>query len=121
MSIIWDKEKNDKLRKERGVYLDAYEQSIEDAAADFKPVSSAKKKAIQALIVSANKAKNINIKISERDLETIKQKSVEEGLPYQTLISNIYTNMHIISRVFGGNCGFSPKKSKKNKKNHLFP
>ncbi len=35
------------------------------------------------------KNKRINIRISERDLSKLKSKSVEEGIPYQTLISSI--------------------------------
>jgi len=35
------------------------------------------------------KNKRINIRISERDLVNLKAKSLEEGIPYQTLISSI--------------------------------
>jgi predicted DNA binding CopG/RHH family protein len=35
------------------------------------------------------KDKRINIRISERDLESLQMKALEEGLPYQTLISSI--------------------------------
>ena len=35
------------------------------------------------------KNKRINIRISERDLTHIQRKAVEEGLPYQTLISSV--------------------------------
>lgn len=35
------------------------------------------------------KDKRINIRISERDLMRIQQKALEEGMPYQTLISSI--------------------------------
>ena len=35
------------------------------------------------------KNKRINIRISERDLSKLKSKSVEEGIPYQTLVSSI--------------------------------
>ncbi|PKM82273.1 MAG: antitoxin [Firmicutes bacterium HGW-Firmicutes-13] len=35
------------------------------------------------------KKKRINIRLSERDLEIIKRKAVEEGIPYQTLITSI--------------------------------
>jgi predicted DNA binding CopG/RHH family protein len=35
------------------------------------------------------KNKRINIRLSERDLLGIQAKAVEEGLPYQTLISSI--------------------------------
>ncbi len=36
-----------------------------------------------------NKNKKINIRISDWDYEKIKIKAVQEGLPYQTLISSI--------------------------------
>jgi predicted DNA binding CopG/RHH family protein len=35
------------------------------------------------------KDKRINIRISEKDLNGLKLKAVEEGVPYQTLISSI--------------------------------
>jgi len=36
-----------------------------------------------------NKTKNINIRLSERDLHRLKAKAIEEGMPYQTLASSI--------------------------------
>lgn len=36
-----------------------------------------------------NKVKNINIRISLRDLEKLKARSVETGLPYQTLAAAV--------------------------------
>lgn len=36
-----------------------------------------------------NKTKNINIRLSERDLAKLKAKAAEEGIPYQTLVSSI--------------------------------
>jgi len=35
------------------------------------------------------KDKRINIRITERDLTKLQERAVEEGLPYQTLISSI--------------------------------
>ncbi len=35
------------------------------------------------------KNKRINIRVSERDLVHIQRKAIEEGLPYQTLISSV--------------------------------
>lgn len=35
------------------------------------------------------KNKRINIRISSKDLEGVQKKAMEEGLPYQTLISSI--------------------------------
>ena len=36
-----------------------------------------------------NKSKNINIRLSEKDLQKIKSKAVAKGLPYQTLLSSL--------------------------------
>jgi len=36
---------------------------------------------------SLNKQKRINIRMAERDLKKIQAKAIEEGLPYQSLIS----------------------------------
>jgi len=36
---------------------------------------------------SLNKQKRINIRMTERDLKKIQTKAIEEGLPYQSLIS----------------------------------
>ena len=35
------------------------------------------------------KDKRLNIRISERDLIELRQKAIEEGLPYQTYVSSI--------------------------------
>lgn len=35
------------------------------------------------------KNKRVNIRISERDIVEIKKRAIEEGIPYQTLISSI--------------------------------
>jgi predicted DNA binding CopG/RHH family protein len=69
--------------------LDSMEQTIEDTAIDYKPISSKKRQLIDSLIDEAKKTKNINIRISEYDLEKLRAKSVSEGLPYQTLIASI--------------------------------
>lgn len=35
-----------------------------------------------------NKTRNINIRLSERDLQKLKAKAAREGIPYQTLASS---------------------------------
>jgi len=35
------------------------------------------------------KDKRVNIRISQKDLESIQRKAIEEGIPYQTLISSL--------------------------------
>ncbi len=36
-----------------------------------------------------DKTRNINIRLTERDLLHLKAKAIEEGIPYQTLIASI--------------------------------
>jgi len=38
---------------------------------------------------SSRKDQRINIRISSKDLEAIQKRALEEGLPYQTLISSL--------------------------------
>ncbi|MBI3559078.1 BrnA antitoxin family protein [Candidatus Gottesmanbacteria bacterium] len=48
------------------------------------------KKAIMAAARNTlNKTKNINIRLSEGVLSKLKAKAVEEGIPYQTLVSSV--------------------------------
>lgn len=69
--------------------LDKYEQELEKEADAFQPVSENKRKQIENIIAGSRKTKNVNIRISEADLARLKQKSLDEGLPYQTLISSV--------------------------------
>jgi predicted DNA binding CopG/RHH family protein len=71
------------------VILDEFEQSIEDNADSFVAVSPEEQAQIETIITAANKNKNINIRISEYDIAKLKEKSLYEGIPYQTLISSI--------------------------------
>jgi len=69
--------------------LDSFEQSIEDNAERFIPLSDTEKDKVESIINAANKTRNINIRISAYDIEKVKQRSAEEGIPYQTLISSV--------------------------------
>ena len=71
------------------IALDTFEQLIEDNAERYIPLSSAEMNEVESIINAANKTKNINIRISAYDIEKIKQRSAEEGIPYQTLVSSI--------------------------------
>lgn len=47
------------------------------------------------------KNRRVNIRISERDMVEIKKRAIEEGLPYQTLISSIlhkYVNGRLVDK-----------------------
>lgn len=59
---------------------------------EWKPVkdfAGAKREAMETARNTLNKTKNINIRLSERDLHKLKARAIEEGLPYQTLASSI--------------------------------
>jgi len=48
-----------------------------------------KQKAMEAARNTLNKNRRINLRLSEKDYRQIQIKAVEEGMPYQTLISSI--------------------------------
>jgi predicted DNA binding CopG/RHH family protein len=74
-----------KLSKEEKETLKDFE------AGEFKSVLTPKrKKAIQASAEETfKKDKRINIRISSRDLESLQRRALEEGIPYQTLVSSV--------------------------------
>jgi len=75
-----------KLNKEEKKFLDAYEKGVYEPVRDPKnEIARYREYAKSAL----KKNKRINIRVSERDILHIQRKAVEEGLPYQTLISSI--------------------------------
>ena len=57
--------------------------------AEFRPASQEAISKVDAILESARKTRNINIRISESDLDQLKARSRREGLPYQTLIASI--------------------------------
>ena len=70
--------------------LDQYEKNIEKKSGQYVPMTEKKKRVIETIIdKSTSKSKNINIRISDSDLNKIKERSLKEGLPYQTLITSI--------------------------------
>jgi len=73
----------------REIELDEYEQAIEDAAEEYVPLEGEELEKVEAILASARKNRSINIRISGHDLSRVKEKSREEGIPYQTLISSI--------------------------------
>lgn len=61
-------------------------------AGEFRSVKSAKKEVNRYAQYAQNtlsKTRNINIRLSDRDLQKIKALAVQKGLPYQTLISSL--------------------------------
>jgi predicted DNA binding CopG/RHH family protein len=83
--------------------LDDYEkellEGLEKEGYKRSPDFEAQKKKLQeAARLTLEKTKNINIRISQGDLYTIRHKAEKQGIPYQTLISSLihqYSNNQI--------------------------
>jgi predicted DNA binding CopG/RHH family protein len=69
--------------------LDSLERDIKKSASAFRPVSRKRLRKVESIIDRARKTRNINIRLSEDDLEQLKRRSQQEGLPYQTLIASV--------------------------------
>ena len=71
------------------VKLNNYENEIENNAENFVKISKTKKEKIEKIIDKANQKISVTLRLNNQDLESIKNRAIEEGLPYQTLISSI--------------------------------
>ena len=75
-----------KLAPEEKKLLDSFKRGEWESVAD---VEHAALRYRQYARESAKKDRRVNIRISTRDLLKIQKKALEEGIPYQTLISSI--------------------------------
>jgi len=71
--------------------LDKKEQAIEKALikGEYHSVSKSELKAIAESIERRKKDAVLNIRINSNDLESIREKAKELGVPYQSLVSEI--------------------------------
>ena len=69
--------------------LDSSERKIEATIDSFTPIAGSKRRKIESILEATRKTKNINIRISQQDLESLRQSAQQEGMPYQTLISSV--------------------------------
>lgn len=74
-----------KLDQEEQELLDAYESGEFESDLDDERREYIAKAAEE----SFKKDKRINIRISSRDLEALQRRALEEGLPYQSLVSSV--------------------------------
>jgi len=65
------------------------EKLIENDIDILKPISGNKKERISQIIAQAKKNRLISLRVSNFDLEKLKEKANIEGIPYQTLINSI--------------------------------
>lgn len=73
----------------RKIILDSDERQVETAIQSYVPISGAKRRKIETILDTTRKTKNINIRISRQDLESLRRSAEQEGIPYQTLISSV--------------------------------
>lgn len=74
----------DKLSKEEKELLESYENE------EWEPVAQPEKERMLSIAKNALvKDKRINIRLTTTDLQQLRAKAAQEGLPYQTLISSI--------------------------------
>jgi predicted DNA binding CopG/RHH family protein len=91
---IW-REKMKKNTQAEVNYLDAEEQNLLETlerGAGWQPVKNLdalKKQMAEAARNTIRKDKRMNIRISQKDMDGIKVKAIEQGIPYQTLVSSI--------------------------------
>lgn len=88
-----------KLTKEEKDILDSVERGEWKRIPNFKRQAKRFHESAQATL---RKDKRVNIRMTERDLVQFQKKAIEEGLPYQTLISSVlhkYINGSLIERT----------------------
>lgn len=72
-------------KNEKGILEDFEKGKLKSVSDARKKASRYRQYAKQAL----NKTRNINIRVSNKDLQKIKARALEQGMPYQTLISSL--------------------------------
>lgn len=65
------------------------EKEIENNIDSLVSVSGKKRERIESIFAKAKKNKAISLRISEYDLEKLKEKAASDGIPYQTLINTV--------------------------------
>lgn len=79
--------------------LSKNEELIEDEMDLLIPISGKKKEKVSKIIAKAKKNKSISLRVSNFDLEKLKERANAEGIPYQTLINSIL-HKYITDQLF---------------------
>ena len=88
-----------KLTQEEKGILESVERGEWKKVPNFKREAKRYQDAARATL---RKDKRVNIRMTERDLVQFQKRAVDEGLPYQTLISSIlhkYINGRLVERT----------------------
>jgi predicted DNA binding CopG/RHH family protein len=76
--------------------LDSFEKDEWQPVSDLAPETERYREAARATF---KKDKRVNIRISQTDLESLQKRALEEGIPYQTLMSSVlhkYVNGRLV-------------------------
>ena len=88
-----------KLTKEEKGILESVEKGEWKRISNFKREAARYREAARATL---RKDKRVNIRMTERDLVHFQKAAVQEGLPYQTLISSVlhkYINGRLVEKA----------------------
>ena len=69
--------------------LDEEERQIENEIDQYVPADEKTEATVRRIAQESRKRKNVNIRISERDLSQIRERASRDGVPYQTLITSV--------------------------------
>ena len=89
--------------------LDAEETDLLDSleSGEWNSVENVKEEIVEHINIAKStlkKDKRVNLRMSSKDLEAIKAYAVEEGLPYQTLMSSVlhkFISGRLVNRKVG--------------------
>jgi len=87
------------LDQEESELMDAIENDQWQMISDL---DKAKARAIESARLTLRKDKRINLRLTQKDYHQIQLKSIEEGIPYQTLISSLvhrYLNGSLVPKT----------------------
>ena len=77
------------VAKMEKIKLTEDEKLIDTNINELKPVSKKKAEKINNILTKARKSRSISLRISNYDLEKLKEKADRVGIPYQTLINSV--------------------------------
>ena len=81
--MLMEKAMNHKIK------LDEYEEKVENEIFNFISLSKEEKDKIEKIIDQENEKKSIKLRLRKYDLEKLKERARQEGIPYQTLLASL--------------------------------
>ena len=89
MKFDWDPEKNECLKRERGISFEEITVLLGKGLLRKDAPHPNLRKLAGAAENTFKKDKRINIRLSHHDLEGIQRKAAKKGIPYQAMISGL--------------------------------